>query len=264
MNKPLLFEELNWKQLDTLEREKTIFFLIMSPLEEHGPHLPVGTDILISKDIAEEVSQEIEKTTPELKCPILPLFPAGVSKSTADFPGTISMNKKTVRNIVYNISLSLARHRFKYLVIVSFHMDFKHLKAISQAIKKAKRKKVSVCEPLSRFFYSQRKADEILHSDGKETSLILSQYPHLVDKDYTKLPFVAPINFETPTAIFKTIKEMGATEGYLGTPADASKQDGKQLLDEMIDFCARYVKDWYCGKEVPELPKKIRWILKVC
>ncbi len=38
------FEELNWKELDEFDREKTVFFLPISPMEEHGPHLPLGTD----------------------------------------------------------------------------------------------------------------------------------------------------------------------------------------------------------------------------
>ncbi|RLF30549.1 MAG: hypothetical protein DRJ99_02240, partial [Thermoplasmata archaeon] len=37
------FEELNWMEIDSLDRDKTIFFQPISPMEEHGPHLPVGT-----------------------------------------------------------------------------------------------------------------------------------------------------------------------------------------------------------------------------
>ena len=151
------FEEHNWKQLDEQNRDRTIFFLTISPLEEHGPHLPVGTDISISWDVAEGVAWEMGRKIPNMNCLMLPVFPLGIAKSMMDFPGTISMRKKTVSLCVYDICLSLARHGFKYLVIFSFHMDLRHLKAISQAIKKAQRSKIAACEPLSRFFYSQEK-----------------------------------------------------------------------------------------------------------
>ena len=49
-SKVIKLEELNWKQVDELDRDKTIIFLPISPLEEHGPHLPVGTDFLTTKD----------------------------------------------------------------------------------------------------------------------------------------------------------------------------------------------------------------------
>ena len=47
----LKFEELNWKQIQELDYKKTIFYLTISPLEEHGPHLPVGTDIFTARDV---------------------------------------------------------------------------------------------------------------------------------------------------------------------------------------------------------------------
>jgi len=38
--KVIQMEELSWKQIEGLDKKKTIFFLPISPLEEHGPHLP--------------------------------------------------------------------------------------------------------------------------------------------------------------------------------------------------------------------------------
>jgi hypothetical protein len=52
--KMIKFEELNWKELDALDREKTIFFLPISPMEEHGPHLSLGTDLFSARDAAAE------------------------------------------------------------------------------------------------------------------------------------------------------------------------------------------------------------------
>ena len=50
----LQFEEMSWKKIDELPRDKTVFFVPISPLEEHGPHLPVGTDLLTARDAAKE------------------------------------------------------------------------------------------------------------------------------------------------------------------------------------------------------------------
>ena len=43
--KPLKFEELNCDELKAFDKEKTVFFVPISPLEQHGPHLPVGVDM---------------------------------------------------------------------------------------------------------------------------------------------------------------------------------------------------------------------------
>jgi hypothetical protein len=39
-------QELNWQQIDALERERTLVLLPVGMLEQHGPHLPVGADTL--------------------------------------------------------------------------------------------------------------------------------------------------------------------------------------------------------------------------
>ena len=261
---PLRFEEENWRDLDELNKEQTIVSLIISPLEEHGPHLPVGTDIFISQMVAEHVVKYLQKDLRDIRCLVLPIIPIGVAKPTADFPGTISVQKKTVRNVLFDISRSLSQSGFKYLVIWTFHMDFKHLKAITQAIKRAQwRNNIRICEPLSRFFYTQDK-QEITHAGKEETSYILRYYPQLLDERYHYLSPVASSSFETIKTAYKTIKELGATQGYIGNPADASKNIGDKLIAEASKYCTRYVKDWYMGKSVPELPKKIQWILKFC
>ena len=70
--KIIKFEELTWKHIERLDRNKTIFFLPISPMEEHGPHLPIGTDYLIIKDAATEAIKFLNKKRPDLKFILLP------------------------------------------------------------------------------------------------------------------------------------------------------------------------------------------------
>ena len=95
-------EELSWKQIDALDRNKTIFFLPISPLEEHGPHLPVGTDLLTIRDAITEAVKFLNKKKPELTYVVLPAVPSGFCEFNTDFPGSISVSGKVVRDIVYS------------------------------------------------------------------------------------------------------------------------------------------------------------------
>ena len=63
------FSHLNWKQIEELPRESTIFFLPISPMEEHGPHLPVGTDFLTARDTAKDAIIALEALAPEANTP---------------------------------------------------------------------------------------------------------------------------------------------------------------------------------------------------
>ena len=40
----LKLDEMSWLEVENLNKEKTIIFLPIGPVEEHGPHLPLGTD----------------------------------------------------------------------------------------------------------------------------------------------------------------------------------------------------------------------------
>jgi len=76
-SKIIKFEELSWKQIDKLDRNKTVFFLPISPLEEHGPHLPVGTDLLTIKDATNSAIKILNQKKPDLNYVILPSVPIG-------------------------------------------------------------------------------------------------------------------------------------------------------------------------------------------
>jgi len=116
-SKMIKLDELNWKQIEGLDKDKTILFLPISPLEEHGPHLPVGTDIFTAKDTSIEAIKILNKKKPDLTCVLIPAVPLGFCKFNADFPGSISVSSKVVRDIIYGIASSLAKHRFKFMVI---------------------------------------------------------------------------------------------------------------------------------------------------
>ena len=151
----LQLEELSWKQIDAFDRDKTIFFLPLSPLEEHGPHLPVGTDFLTARDAAREAIKILQGKNPRLTYVLMPAIPLGHSKIASDFPGTITVNVKTVKNTVYGIGISLARHGFKYLLICTYHMDLGHLKGIYAGMKKTMGKHdIKMYEPSGPYFFN--------------------------------------------------------------------------------------------------------------
>jgi len=149
------FEELNWKQIQELDNKKTIFYLIISPLEEHGPHLPIGTDLFTARDVIFETTKILNNKKPELTYVILPTIPLGCCRFNTDFPGSISVNSKIVREVVYSFGSSLAQHGFQYMVISTFHMAIAHLKGIYSAMNKLKKEyNMKVCEPWGPFYFN--------------------------------------------------------------------------------------------------------------
>ena len=273
-------EELNWKQIDALNREKTIFFLPISLLEEHGPHLPIGMDFLTSRDLAIEAIKILNKKNPDLVYVLFPAVPLGHSRVNSDFPGTITISGKVIKEVIYSISSSLGRHGFKYMIICSWHMDFTHLKAIYQGTHKAMKKyNMTIYEPTGPYFWNSKVdiwdeklkkkgysidfvPEKQMHGGHRETSIMKYQYPYLVDEIHKKLPTVY-VNLMSRKCHGKFFKEMGITDGYVGSPSKANEEYGKMHFQDIVNLYVDSALALYEGKKLPEMPEKLRLALKL-
>jgi len=272
-NKKIIkFEELSWKQIDKLEKNKTIFFLPISPMEEHGPHLPVGTDLLTTKDAINEAIKTLNENKPDLTYVVLPLIPLGYCEFNTDFPGSMSVSAKTVRDVVYSMGSSLGRHGFKYLIICTYHMAIVHLKGIYSAMKKLESKyDMKLSEPWSPYFYSnqiQKREPKLgfdttkeVHAGFRETSLMKYQYPYLVDESYKNLQSIYR-DTSSPRTIGKSFKQLGLKDGYIGSPARADVNYGRWFFGETVNVFIKAAINLYAGKKPPELPKDVKASMK--
>jgi creatinine amidohydrolase len=271
-SKIIKFEELTWKQIDKLDRNKTIFFLPISPMEEHGPHLPVGTDLLTVNDAASEAIKILNQKNPDLTCVLLPLIPIGYCEFNTDFPGSISVSGKTVRDVVFGVGSALGNHRFKYMVICTYHMAVGHLKGIYSAMKKLESKyNMKTCEPWGPYYHNREMekrepklgfdTTKEVHAGFRETSLMKYQYPYLVDESYKDLQSIYR-DLSSPLVIGKTFKQLGLKDGYVGSPARADADYGRWFFNETVNVFAEAALDLYHGKKMQELPGNIKIAMK--
>lgn len=270
--KIMQLEELNWKQLDALDRKKTIVFIPISPLEEHGPHLPIGTDFLTARDAAKEAIRAVNKKKPEYHIVLFPAIPLGYSKIASDFPGTVSTQIKAVKTMIFDIVDSLARFGFRYFVICTFHMDLGHLKGVYSGMNKAmKVHPITVIEPWGPYFYHkevEKREPQVgfdtkkeVHACFRETSLMNYQYPYLVDPCYKDLQSIYR-DLYSPRVLGKTFKDLGITEGYVGSPARADSDYGRWYFQQIVETLAQATVDMLEGKKSPQLPSQTQLLIR--
>lgn len=111
-------ENLSFKQIDALDRDKTIVILPCGSMEQHGPHLPNGMDTHTAVEIANRAAGNIKDV---VDCLILPAIPIGQSPEHMDYPGTITFTAETYIRMLKEICGSIARHGFKKMCIVNGH-----------------------------------------------------------------------------------------------------------------------------------------------
>jgi len=231
-------EELRWTQLDQFDRDQTLFVLSVSPLEEHGPHLPVGVDLFNAEFFSAEITKRFVEKFPTWNVIQMPSIAMG--SFAFDAPGSVIVKPRTIKNLLIEYLSSLAKYRFKYFLISNAHGGPTHIVALEEAArfvsKKYGARVVSFSGHLIWQFLSGKYWPEIreqlkltdadatalkedAHAGQWETSMMLKLRPDLVDPSYTQLqPFRARlVQRWEPNYPLKH----GEGLGYIGHPAKA-------------------------------------------
>lgn len=97
----------------------SIVLLPMGQLEQHGHHLPVGTDAILAERIAALVADRVQGRVPVV---VMPTIWYGYSQlAMAQWPGLIRLRPHTVTDMLYDICASLVRMGFRKLVFINCH-----------------------------------------------------------------------------------------------------------------------------------------------
>jgi creatinine amidohydrolase len=113
------YGELTWRQIEGLDRNKTVAILPIGSVEQHGHHMPVLTDT----NVALEISRRVAERVSEFDWLILPEIAYGYAKASEAFPGTISLDGETLRRITHDVVRGIARQGFDRVLIVSCNYE---------------------------------------------------------------------------------------------------------------------------------------------
>jgi creatinine amidohydrolase len=110
------WEELSAPQIAALERDSTVVVLPVGSVEQHGRHMPVGTDTILAQSIAIAAADR-------LKDPVVVLPPPwyGFSAHHMRFAGTVTLKAETMMKLVEDIVGSVVEHGFRRIAVVNGH-----------------------------------------------------------------------------------------------------------------------------------------------
>ncbi|WP_298101672.1 creatininase family protein [Bradyrhizobium sp.] len=113
----------DWNDLGRLDpagddRARWIAVLPLAATEQHGPHLPLETDVLIAQAYLARVRELLADTMPVT---FLPIEPIGISSEHTDFPGTLTLSPQTAIKNWIGLGESVANAGLRKLVIVTSH-----------------------------------------------------------------------------------------------------------------------------------------------
>jgi creatinine amidohydrolase len=248
-----LLEELSSRALDALDRERTVVLLVASPLEEHGPHLPVGVDAFAARHFAQSVAERVVATRPGWAAVLAPTLHLG--SFTFDAVGTVRVRQRVVRDTLVDYGASLARAGFRWILIANGHGGPGHLTALEEAAAIVSRRHrvtmASFTGHLAWEFLRGRYLDRIqtrlgralspaerraftedAHGGWFETSLMLLLRPDLVDDAYRELP---PARYSLVARARPNYPLRNGGQGYVGHPALADPAFATAAVDVLMD-----------------------------
>src|SRR5713226_4002699 len=96
----LKLEDLPYTQVAALDRETTLLLLSVSPIEEHGPHLPLGVDYFDAEYFSGELARRFSDEHPDWTVLLMPALVAGSYAFEA--PGTVNVRATALRDLLYD------------------------------------------------------------------------------------------------------------------------------------------------------------------
>lgn len=240
------WQDLAWPQFEEGEGP-SVALLPIGSLEAHGPHLPVGTDVLISEAMAREGARALagEGYRP-LLLPAIPYSPAPFAE---EFTGTLSIRPTTLTALLVDLARSLAKQRVAALAIANSHFDPANLDALAAARDDIQRDlPIRFAYPdLTRRKMAERLTEEFrsgaCHAGRYETSILLAERPDLVHEGIRHKLDEVPVSLvEAIRAGKRTFRQAGGPNAYFGAPAHATVAEGRATVALLGEILAEAVR----------------------
>ncbi|MGY4305412.1 creatinine amidohydrolase [Bradyrhizobium sp. USDA 4369] len=254
MTLPRDWTELHWPAFGTStsgtpEAARWIAVLPLAATEQHGPHLPLGTDVYIASAYLARVRTLLSATLPVT---ILPVQPVGISTEHIDYPGTLTVPTEIALQSWRAIGDSVARAGLRKLVIVTSHGGNSAAMTLVAQDLRAVHRMLVVTTSWSRFGVPDGlfSADELrhgIHGGAVETSIMLACHPDLVRGDAVADFASSGPDMEKRHRVLSTQRPAPMAwqtqdlhpSGAVGDATRASAEKGDRVLDHGARaFCA--------------------------
>src|SRR3954447_2151268 len=173
-----------WPDVARQDAARWIAVLPLAATEQHGPHLPLRTDVLIAQAYLARVRQLLPMRLPAT---FLPVEEIGISTEHADYPGTLTLSPEEALRNWLALGESVARAGIRKLVMVSSHGGNSAAMTIVAQQLRAKHGLLAVTTGWSRFgapegLFSPQELRHGVHGGAVETSIMLARYRDHVRK----------------------------------------------------------------------------------
>ncbi len=246
----ILLEEMTWPEVKTaVDSGFTRVLLMLGSIEQHGPHLPLGTDTMLGYAWGERIARRLGRTI------LAPVVRPGVSGHHAGFSGTLSLPDPLFGEVVAEYCAWLARSQFRQILLLCSHGgNWPTVRALIESSDLGDRvAPATIMAPnrqdvdrIERSIYRYLEEAGVpasqagLHAGWRETAHLLALSSGSVRMDRLQCGYISDHAGE---ALAGGSRIMDLSEhGVLGDPRGADREMGKELNDLVVRLYADVLK----------------------
>jgi creatinine amidohydrolase len=269
--KPLILQEMTWTDVRDYVDKCDMVIIPIGSTEQHGPHLPLGTDYYEAMGMSRLISAQTGVV-------VAPVLLAGYSVYHSGFPGTLSLEPETMENVLFETAEMLMRYGFRRFMFFNYHGGnnivqqkvMHRINHTTEAIAVA----IGGGSPIQKGSYQEK--GEVLdqHAGIGETSLMLHLKPELVKMERAEKPkmnytekmgelFMLTQQYPDLLNVLSSLqgvpvetKKGGASHELssngiwsLSDPNKATKERGEKQVKGMVSYAVKFIEAWKQAKK---------------
>jgi len=264
--KPLVLQEMSWTDVRDYLKTNDMVIIPIASTEQHGPHLPLGTDYYEATGI----SRLISARTGVVMAPVLLV---GYSEYHSGFPGTLSLKPGTMEQVLFETAEMLMRYGFRRFMFFNYHGGnniveqriIHRINHTTEAIAVA----IGLGSPIQKGRYQGKDEVGDYHAGIGETSLMLYLKPGLVKIERAEKPkatynkklqalWMLSQLYPDLRMVFNSLrgvpvetKKGGASHELYSNgiwsfsdPKKATKERGEKQVKGMADYAVKFIEAW--------------------
>jgi creatinine amidohydrolase len=257
------YEEFTWPEVKEAVAQNRVAVLPVGTIEQHGPHLPLITDVLT----ATEMSRRAVAQIPSEAVLLPPVFYA-FNEHHLDFPGTISVRGETFVQYVTDIGRSLAHHGFRKILLVNGHgSNVPYLDIVARNVT-IETQAIAAMIPwwnlIPKDLFKELRESEfpggMAHGCELETSVLLYLRGDLVQmgKAERDMPVQRSEYFywdlQSPSPVFfQEFFSRYSKTGTLGDPTKASVEKGERFVEAVVERLVKLIRELRAREILPRI-----------
>lgn len=261
-------ERLTWPQAKEAFSKTSVVIIPTGSNEQHGPHLPTGTDWMVARELARRVAERVEVI-------VTPILPFGYAKYHTVFPGTLALKEETLKNALIDICEDLLKYGATHFVFVNGHGG--NTTALRQCGEWLRERSVPavVASWWTMAHMANPEWNMIGHADYIETAAVLALDPNLVDLSVAKnhknrkltdklsMDNLGVVRFKDATlqinGVMTDVTDTGDMLEYGESPASnydieptqSTSEMGNKILDSVADYLAEFIEEFRSVRFAP-------------